>query len=208
MIPVKLLDKVHLLPLDVVVRMHIHTDDIEKLSDESLLSYALEHPDAFSFLVKRYQREFLERAQYIVKSRDDAEDVVQDAFVRIYRFAPRFRGQSGTFKNWALTILMNVARTRYQQKAREWKRTAPLTQEHYEGLAAPSGEEGALAKDIIERALLHVGEETATLLKLAFIDELPYEEIAKRQGIRVGAVKTRVHRAKRSLRSIIGNITL
>lgn len=185
---------------------HLHIDDIAKLSDESLLSYALEHPDAFEVLVRRYQHEFLERALRVLRNRDDAEDTVQDTFVRIYRFGGRFRGAQGTFKSWALTILLNTARTRYQKKAREWKRTAPLTPEHYETLASPSERDAVHAKDIIERSLALLGEETAVLLRLAFIEELPYEEIATRSGMKVGAVKTRIHRAKKSLRALIGSI--
>src|SRR3989344_4136990 len=106
-----------------------HVYDLTALSDEELLARS-------------------------VKSRDEAEDVVQEAFIRIYRFAPKFDGESGTFRAWAVTILMNVARTRYQKQATARGRFAPLTPEHYESLAAPSPKDAAYAKDAIERALL------------------------------------------------------
>jgi len=191
----------------VLQRMdHVHTQELGNLSDEQLLEYALKSPSAFEFLVVRYQKLFLERALYIIKDRDEAEDVVQDTFVRIYRFAPRFCGDSGSFKSWAMTILMNVARTKYQKKAKEWKRTAPLSSEHYESLSAPSEHDAAHAKDIIERAFAFVPNDVAHILKLAFIEQLSYREIADREDSTEGAIKTRVHRAKKVLRNIIGDV--
>lgn len=185
-----------------------YVHDLTEMSDEALLSHSTTHPSAFEILVARYQSHFLERALYIVKTKDDAEDVVQDAFVRIYRFAPRFNESMGSFKSWAMTILMNVARSRYQKKAKEWKRSASLTQEHYEALPAPSEKDALQAKDIITRALEHVPEDIARILRLAFIEELPYSVIAEREGIQVGAVKTRVHRAKKVLKETIGDIKI
>lgn len=180
--------------------------DLAELTDEELLFRSLGNPGLFEALVLRYQRLFLEKALYVVKSKDDAEDVVQDTFVRIYRFAPRFSGDEGTFRSWAVTILMNVARTRYQKKAKERQRNAPLSQEHYETLSAPPEKDAIQARDIIERALDSVPESAARILRLASLEGLPYEEIARREGMSVGAVKTRVHRAKKILKQTIGDI--
>lgn len=73
--------------------------DIQTLSDEELLALSQKKPSAFEFLVSRYQSQFLTRAQMVVKTRDAAEDVVQDAFVRMYRFAPRFDAAQGNFRS-------------------------------------------------------------------------------------------------------------
>ncbi|MFQ5541105.1 MAG: RNA polymerase sigma factor [Candidatus Paceibacteria bacterium] len=187
---------------------HVHTHDLGNLSDEDLLAYSLTHPSAFSVLVERYQPVFLERARYFMRDHDEAEDVVQDAFVRIYRFAPRFRKSAGTFRAWAITVLMNTARTHYQRKAKGWERTATLAPEHYEMLAAPSQKDVVEAKDIIERAFEFVPDNVRQTLTLAFIDGLSYREIAEREGTTEGAVKTRVHRAKKILRNVIGDIDI
>ena len=179
------------------------------MSDEELLALSLTTPGAFEVLVARYQSQFLSRSQAVVGSRDLAEDVVQDAFVRIYRFAPRFKGEQGSFRAWSLTILMNVARTHYAKAARARGSVTELTPEHYESLAdsdAPAKEgHQAFAKEVIEKGLARAPQETAEILRLAFIDDLPYAEIAERLDISVPAVKTRVHRAKAVLRGIIGS---
>ncbi len=182
--------------------------ELTSLSDEELLQLSLSKPSAFEMLVARYQSQFLNRATSVVGSRDAAEDVVQEAFIRVYRFAPRFKGESGSFRAWSLTILMNVARTHYRKVARGRESVAELTSEHYESLPDLSihAKEGhqEYAKEVIEKGLSQAPEDVAQILKLAFIDDLPYAEIAEKLGISVPAVKTRVHRAKAVLRTIMG----
>lgn len=185
-----------------------HAHAYTALTDEALLDRAVRSPSAFEALVARYQREFLDRAFFVVKSRDEAEDVVQDTFVRIYRFAPRFKASHGSFKAWAITILMNVARTRYQKQVTKRGREAVLEPEHYESLAAPSEKEAHLARDTVARALERVPREVAGLLRLAFLEGLSYAEIAEREGITEGAVKTRVHRAKKVLRRALHELEI
>jgi RNA polymerase sigma-70 factor (ECF subfamily) len=181
---------------------------LSTLSDEALLELSLSSPPAFEMLISRYQRQFLSRAQSVTGSRDTAEDVVQDAFVRIYRFAPRFKGEEGSFRAWSLTILMNVARTHYRKTARERDHIAPLQPDHYETLqdrtiVEKEGHEG-YAREVIDKALAKAPDDVAQILRLAFIDDLPYKDIAEELGLSIAAVKTRVHRAKAVMRDIIG----
>lgn len=188
------------------------TQDMRLLSDEAVLELSLRDPNAFGALVDRYQSQFLSRAQAVVRGRDQAEDVVQETFIRIYRFAPRFNPEEGNFRSWALTILMNVARTHYQKAAKSRMHTAPLLPEHYESLADSEDDakegDAAFAKEVITKALSRAPKEVAEVLSLAFIDGLPHADIAQKLGISTAAVKTRVHRAKAALREVIneGNI--
>lgn len=186
-----------------------YMDDIATLSDEELLTLSFTQPSAFETLVLRYQSQFLNRAQAVVGTRDAAEDVVQETFIRVYRFGTRFKGESGSFRAWALTILMNVARTHYRKGSRTREHVAELTTEHYESLADLSipSKEGhqEYAREVIEKGLKEAPPQVAEILQLAFIDDLPYAEIAEKLGTSVPAVKTRVHRAKAVLRSIIGS---
>ena len=102
---------------------------------------------------------------------------------------------------------MNVARTHYQKRARERGFIVPLEPEHYESLGDASAEtkEGdtGYAKEVMHRALAQAPEEVAHILTLAFIEDMPYKDIAKQEGLSVSAVKTRVHRAKKVLRDIL-----
>lgn len=180
--------------------------DLHTFSDEELLSLSERSPKAFEVLLSRYQKTFFGRALHMVKSADDAEDVVQEAFVRIYRFSHKFEAAGGSFKAWAMTILMNVARTRYAKKATERSRLAPLIPEQYESLGSEREREVNEARDVIIRALEGVPEDTSRIMRLAFLDGIPYNDIAEKEGISVGAVKTRVHRAKKILAKTIGKV--
>ena len=185
-----------------------YVHDLHTLTDEELLARSLKSPQAFEALVVRYQKDFLERATFVVKSRDEAEDVVQDAFVRMYRFAPRFNPSYGSFRSWAMTILMNVARTRLQKRGRDRERTVALEPEHYESLAAPSEEDIILSRDTVLRLLERAPEDVARLMRLVYLEGLSYEEIGEREQASPGAIKTRVHRAKKTLQKLINELDI
>ena len=120
---------------------------LQSLSDEDLLAEAEKSPSAFEILLFRYQQPFFYKALSVMKNPDEAEDVVQEAFIRIYRFAPKFNRQGGSFKAWAMTILMNVARTKYSRRGIERERTMPLLPEQYESLGSAREVDYAEAKD-------------------------------------------------------------
>ena len=175
-------------------------DNLLSLPDEALLTLSLKTPSAFEVLVARYQNQFMSRAQAVVGTRDSAEDVVQETFVRVYRFGNKFTGEQGSFKAWSLTILMNVARTHYSRSAKNRSHTAPLEPEHYESLATTNiqqkdGQE-AYAKEVIAKALEKAPTDVADILRLAFLEGLPHADIAEKLGLSTAAVKTRVHRAR------------
>ncbi len=178
--------------------------DLGNLTDEELLARSLKNPALFEVLLTRYQHEFLGRAQNVVRSRDEAEDVVQETFVRIYRFAPKFSTANGTFRSWSLTILMNVARTRYQRVAKDRGHIADLEDKHYESLPDNrSDHEEMVSRDEVESVLGLVDDETREILTLAYIEDLPYQQIADMKQTSVGAIKARVHRAKATVRNAL-----
>ncbi len=177
-------------------------EDCSSLSDEELLKQSLKSPAAFETLMLRYQKQFTSRIFVMIKNRDEAEDVVQDTFIRIYRFAPKFDEKSGTFRSWALTILFNVVRTKFAKSARHRELFAELTDEHFESLGDGGVHtEEHLTKDEVTRLLALVDAPTAALLTRAFIDGIPYAQIAEEEGTTEGAVKARIHRAKNAVRN-------
>src|SRR4051812_3634121 len=95
-------------------------DEIKAWKDEDVLYRSVEYPGAFGVLVDRYQKEFLRKVQRIVRNKDDAEDVVQDAFVKIYKNAHTFEVQEGAqFSSWAYKILLNTCFTFCKKRKRE-----------------------------------------------------------------------------------------
>src|SRR4051812_18052933 len=102
----------------------------EGRSDEELLALSVSHPSLFALLVRKYEQPFLRKALSIVKGQEEAEDVVQEAFTKIYINAAKFKKQEGAqFSSWGYRILINTALTHYAKKKKEWQREAQLDEE-------------------------------------------------------------------------------
>lgn len=179
--------------------MRFSRETLRELSDEEVLRISRSEPDAFAVLVERYEAAFLRKARSILFSKEDAEEVVQDAFTRIYVYGDRYTPQEGaSFSSWAYAILTRLAFTRYKKLAKHRKVTAPLETETYERLPDTSDFREALAvTDEVLVALSRIPESAARVLSLQFLEGKTQEEIAQAEGATVSAVKTRVHRAKK-----------
>ncbi len=91
-------------------------DSVKGLSDEAIIARVQSEPWLFTAILERYQEAFLRKAKSIIFNEQDVEEVVQDAFTKIYMNAHRFQVQEGArFSSWAYTILINTALTRYQK---------------------------------------------------------------------------------------------
>lgn len=180
--------------------MHsIDENEVEDIRDEVILASSMVDPEVFAHIVRRYEDAFLRKVQKVVWAREDAEDIVQETFVRIYKYAHKFKEVEGaSFKSWAYTILMNTACTRYRKKTQEIERRADVTLEHYESLPDTAHEEsfGRETPDYVYSIFSRMPEQLKRVLELYFIKGLPQQMIAEEEGVSVGAIKTRVHRAK------------
>ncbi len=104
-------------------------DDTEQ-KDEDILAASVQHPSLFALLVRKYEEAFLRKARGIVRDEAAAEDIVQEAFVKIYLNAKKFQKVEGaSFSSWAYRIVINTALTQYMKQKREQGRTAQLDEE-------------------------------------------------------------------------------
>jgi RNA polymerase sigma-70 factor (ECF subfamily) len=180
-------------------------DDLKDVADAELLVRSRKDPELFGALVDRYEDAFLRKAKTILYSKEDAEEVVQDCFTRIYLYADKFREQEGaTFSSWAYTILTRLAFTRYQKLKKDRGATLTLDPELYERIRDPE----EFVEDLSIRseglgALARLPEAAARILRLQFIEGKTQEEIADAEGLTVSAVKTRVHRAKKEFKKAL-----
>ena len=180
-------------------------------SDEEILVMSQAKPYLFGILLDRYQDAFLRKAISVLGNKEDAEDIVQEAFTKIYRYADKFQVQDGaSFKSWGYKILLYTAFTRYQKMKKHKGAVFNPDPEWYEVMADTKTQqfEKEENKDYIDSVLSRLPEHLGRVLKLHFIEGRPQEEIAKMEGVSVGAIKTRVHRAKKEFKKInetIGN---
>ncbi|MBU2124184.1 RNA polymerase sigma factor [Patescibacteria group bacterium] len=182
-----------------------HLESWNDRSDAEVLTAAQSDPEVFAVLVHRYEDAFMRKARSILRSTEDAEEVVQDTFTRIYVYADRYQPQEGaTFTSWAYAILTRLAFTRYQKLVKHRGRTLALEPETYERLP----EEGSFLDTLsIQNELLvamaKLPEQAAHVLTLQFLEGKTQEEIAQSEGSTIPAVKTRVHRAKKLLKKAL-----
>ena len=159
--------------------------------------------DAFEALVDRHRRVAL-RVAYAVAG-DDAEDAVQDAFVKAYGALGRFRAGS-PFRPWMLRIVANEARNRRRSAGRRSALALRAAQEP-SGEAAPSPEAALLAGErraTLLAALSQLSERDRTVIACRYLLELSEAETAATLGVRPGTVKSRLSRALDRLREEVG----
>ncbi len=176
------------------------TEDIGALTDAEALARSQKEPELFAVLVRRYEAALLRRARTILRSPEDAEEAVQDAFTKMYLYADKYHAQEGaSFSSWAYTILNRVAYTKYRIQNTEREKRAELLPEHYESLPDARAEfiEDLSIRNEVIAALAKIPETAAKILRLQFIDGKTQEEIAATERLSIPAIKTRVHRAKK-----------
>ena len=171
---------------------------------------------AFVQIMERYQARIFSTVLNLLHNRTDAEEVVQDTFIRAHRGLVNFRGES-SLATWLHRIALNLARNRYWYFFRR-RRQDSLSLDH------ALGEEGdATFADIVASADQDPAQEAATgeftaliakcmerldrrqreILTMRTVLNLPYEEIARTLRINVGTVKSRIARAREQLRELI-----
>jgi len=184
--------------------------DVRQRSDEELLALSITHPDVFEELLKRYQEAFLRKAQAVIGRREDAEDIVQETFTKIYLNASSFKKQEGaSFSSWAYKILLNTSFTHYRRKKRDWSAVVHPDPEFFEALPDLKSKfsEHAILAEYIGSVIERMPQNLARALRLHFIEGRPQREVAELEGVSVGAIKTRVHRAKEIFRNISADIS-
>lgn len=143
-------------------------------------------------------------ARWIMRNDHDAEDCVQDGYLRAYRAFPRFRGGDG--RTWLLAIVRNACYSRLRQTRRE-EGDAPFDETvHAAAADTPTGEapwRQAMAQEFLPQALGQLPAEAREIIVLHEIEELPYKEIAVVMDIPLGTVMSRLSRARLKLQTVL-----
>jgi RNA polymerase sigma-70 factor, ECF subfamily len=146
--------------------------------------------DAFAELVRRYQGDMWRLALHLVRDASVADDVTQDAFVRAYRFLPRYRGDS-KFSTWLFTITRNCALDELRRAGRRRRLAHDL-----DALRPTRSTEQATGRLEVRDALAALPLELREPVVLIDMFGASYGEVAALVGVPVGTVKSRVHRAR------------
>jgi RNA polymerase sigma-70 factor, ECF subfamily len=165
--------------------------------------------DASAELVAEHQRTVVQLATNLLGDREEALDLSQEVFLRVFRTIHRFRGQS-SLRTWIYRIAVNQARNRHRFWRRRHRADQVSLDQHvaahgdvFSGLG-PTPERVLAQKELAERlrvALDRLPFDQRTAIVLREVDGLSYEEIAYSLELAVGTVKSRLTRARQALRA-------
>lgn len=185
-------------------------------SDDSALVARCRAGDltAFEPLVEKYRQRVWRLAFQVLRDREEAWDVAQEAFVRAYQALGTFRGDSA-FYTWLFRIAMNVSQDRVRQRAargrafgtervpeEDWDRT--LVDDPGGPDAPDTSAQRAQKRERIIAALAKLPENYRAIITLSDLEGLSYREIAEVLRIPMGTVMSRLHNARKRLRVILG----
>ena len=161
---------------------------------------------AYEEIVRRHQAAALRIAGLVSSGSAEAEDAVQDAFVKAYAALGRFRS-GASFRPWILRIVANEARNRRRSAGRRAGLGLRLAEDRRPDDAAPPPEAAVLARErrsALLTAISALREDDRMIIGYRYFLELDEAETAEALGIARGTVKSRLSRALRRLRSEIG----
>ncbi|MDD4051574.1 MAG: sigma-70 family RNA polymerase sigma factor [candidate division Zixibacteria bacterium] len=153
---------------------------------------------AFSNLVERYRDRLMNVIGRMPISHEEAEDIVQETFVRVYQHRDSFDFKH-CFSTWLYTIALNLARNELRKKKR-YKFVDIFDLQNKEVEVAIEAKIPSNLGPAIESAVASLPEKYKTAFLLRDIEEVSYEEIARILSVPLGTVKSRVNRARSILR--------
>jgi RNA polymerase sigma-70 factor (ECF subfamily) len=163
---------------------------------------------AFEELVKRHERRMFRIARHLLHNREDAQDAVQDAFLKAFQKLLQFQARS-KFSTWLARITVNEALTRLRKQPVHWSSLGDDSRDEPDALPreiadwAPNPEMLYTAsefREILEKNLRRLKPRLRTVFLLRDVEGLSLEETAQSLGLSVAAVKARSWRARFQLR--------
>ena len=182
---------------------------IERIKAGDMAAYNL-------MVIRHYDRIFL-RVSQLLNNKQDAEEVTQDAFIRAHRGLENFRGDA-SFSTWLYQIATNLAHNRYWYWFRRKRdqsisldqpqcEDGSLTLENVMPCADENPAEAVVTQEFVDRVsacMQYLNDKHKEVLILRNVKNLTYDEIAQQLDISVGTVKSRIARARESLRGLLG----
>ncbi len=169
--------------------------------------------EAFEQLVALYENKIFGLCLHLTGNPVDAQDLAQEAFIRLYKALPGFRGQSA-FSTWFYRIVVNLWSNETRRRARQ--RTVSLDapvqtsdgeiQRTLEDEGVTDPEEALEEKEereMVWQAINELSDEHRSVLVLREMYDMPYMEIAKALGCSEGTVKSRLNRARKNLHDLL-----
>jgi len=172
---------------------------IDKLKNEDTRNYA------FNLLVRKYQEKIYWHIRKMVIDHDDSDDLVQEVFVKVWKYLDNFRGDSQLY-TWIYRIATNECLSFLSKKKKRF--FLPIVDvekelaTHIDTSNLCSGDEIQLK---LQKALLKLPDKQRLVFNMKYFDDMKYEEIAKITDTSIGALKASYHHAVKKIEEFITN---
>ncbi|MBE8712841.1 RNA polymerase sigma factor [Sphingobacterium hungaricum] len=162
--------------------------------------------EAFGLLLTKYQQKIYWHVRRMVVDHDDADDVVQDIFIKVWRNLEKFREDSQLY-TWLYRIATNECITFLNKKKQKQNVSLDDDNSSYlsETLADTAYFNGDAAQLKLQQALLTLPEKQRLVFNMKYFDDLKYEEISSILGTSVGALKASYHLAVKKIENFFAN---
>ena len=177
------------------------------MQDEKEFIFSLLNPQtqnqAFQKLMQDYQKPLYVHVRNIVLNHDDADDVLQNTFVKVFQNLKKFKGESKLF-TWMYRIATNEALTFLNQKARKSGiSSVELQNKTIDNLKADIYFDGNEIQIKLQKAIAGLPEKQQLVFKMKYFEELKYEEMSEILGTSVGALKASYHIAVKKIEEFL-----
>ena len=188
--------------------------EYKSYTDEQLIiMFQKDDVGAFNEIVFRYKDRAVNFLFRYTGDRDDAEDLAQDTFVKVYRSKHLYR-EIAKFSTWFYTIALNTAKTNLKKKSRMSTISIsdfdPENEKDFDikdtGITPDESANAAIENYYIQEAINSLDEDFKKIIILRDIEDMDYEEIAEITGLPMGTVKSRINRAREKLKKILTDI--
>lgn len=160
---------------------------------------------AFNQLVRKYQTKVYWHVRKMVIDHNDADDLTQDVFVKVWKHLENFR-QDASLYTWIYRIATNECLNLLQSKRRKF--FLPIHDVAAELTAKVEADPGLAGDEIelrLQKAILTLPDKQRLVFNLRYYDEMPYEQMAEVTGTSVGALKASYHHAAKKIEAYITN---
>ncbi|MCB0720689.1 MAG: sigma-70 family RNA polymerase sigma factor [Ignavibacteriae bacterium] len=188
--------------------------DYKALTDEELIfEFQKEDVEAFNEIVFRYKDKLVNFLFRYTGNRDEAEDLAQDTFLKLYRSKHLYK-EIAKFSTWFYTIAINIAKTNLRKKSRQKAISIsdfdPENEKDFDlpaDVISPEDSANASIENYyIQKAINSLGEKFKEVIVLRDIQDMEYEEIAQITGLPLGTVKSRINRGRERLKELLSDI--
>ena len=176
-------------------------------SDSEIISDFLKgNSSSFNFIVLKYQKKVYWVVRRMVLDHDDADDITQEVFIKLYRTMSDFRGESSLF-TYLYKIAVNYSLNHLKKNRNKFEKLKNIDEESYNIKDSSKNQDAVMAdkerEKLLKEAMLALPDQQRAVFSLRFYDELSYEEISKILGKSVGGMKANYFHALKKIQSFL-----